>query len=190
MRAKDSLPLRIEGAIAFPEAEMAKGDDGLPDDQSQLAVQRVAALIANAEALLIMAGAGMSVDSGLPDFRNAQGFWRAYLRLEKLGLSFEEIAQPHWFAEAPKMAWAWYATASSFTARRRRTPVISSFGNGGKRCRRVALSSPQTSTATSSLRTFLRSEYSKNMAISIAISARLPARPRSGLINRRSLRST
>jgi NAD-dependent SIR2 family protein deacetylase len=108
VRAKAPLPLRIEGAIAFPDAEVANGDDGLPDEQTQLAVQRVAAHIDNAEALLIMAGAGIGVDSGLPDFRSAQGFWRAYPPLEKLGLSFEEIAQPHWFAEAPKMAWAWY----------------------------------------------------------------------------------
>jgi len=52
VRAKNPLPPRIEGAIAFPDAEVANGDDGLPDDQTQLAVQRVAALIANAEALL------------------------------------------------------------------------------------------------------------------------------------------
>lgn len=108
MRAKDSLPLGIEGVVTFPENAVANGDDRFPDDHTQLAVRRVAALIANAEALLIMAGAGMSVDSGLPDFRSAQGFWRAYPPLEKLGLSFEEIAQPHWFTEAPKMAWAWY----------------------------------------------------------------------------------
>jgi hypothetical protein len=55
--AKNLLPLKIEGAIAFPDAEVANGDDGFPDDQTQLVVQRVAALIANAEALLIMAGA-------------------------------------------------------------------------------------------------------------------------------------
>jgi NAD-dependent SIR2 family protein deacetylase len=78
------------------------------DERAHLAVQRAADLIANAEALLIMAGAGMSVDSGLPDFRSPQGFWRAYPPLEKLGLSFEDMAQPRWFAEKPRMAWAWY----------------------------------------------------------------------------------
>jgi NAD-dependent SIR2 family protein deacetylase len=78
------------------------------NERTHLIVRRVADLIANAEALLITAGAGMSVASGLPDFRSAQGFWRAYLPLEKLGLSFEEMAQPQWFAENPKMAWAWY----------------------------------------------------------------------------------
>ena len=34
-------------------------------------------LIENAEAILITAGAGMGVDSGLPDFRGNQGMWRA-----------------------------------------------------------------------------------------------------------------
>src|ERR1700744_1329383 len=71
-------------------------------------VRSVADLIASAEALLITAGAGMSVDSGLPDFRSPEGLWRAYPPLEKLGLSFSDIAQPHWFAEKPRMAWAWY----------------------------------------------------------------------------------
>jgi len=30
-----------------------------------------------ADAILIGAGAGMGVDSGLPDFRGPEGFWRA-----------------------------------------------------------------------------------------------------------------
>ena len=42
------------------------------------AARRAAQVIAEADALLIGAGAGMGVDSGLPDFRGAQGFWRAY----------------------------------------------------------------------------------------------------------------
>ena len=72
------------------------------------ALRRIAERIARADALLITAGAGMSVDSGLPDFRSPKGLWRAYPPLAKLGLSFEEMAQPHWFAVNPEMAWAWY----------------------------------------------------------------------------------
>ena len=34
--------------------------------------------IREADALLILAGAGMGVDSGLPDFRGSEGFWCAY----------------------------------------------------------------------------------------------------------------
>ena len=35
-------------------------------------------IIKNADAIVITAGAGMGVDSGLPDFRGDQGFWKAY----------------------------------------------------------------------------------------------------------------
>jgi NAD-dependent SIR2 family protein deacetylase len=48
----------------------------------------------------------MGVDSGLPDFRGAQGFWRAYPAIAKLGLSFEGMANPAWFKKNPHLAWA------------------------------------------------------------------------------------
>ena len=65
-------------------------------------------IIKEAEAILITAGAGMGVDSGLPDFRGNEGFWRAYPPLAKLGLSFSEMANPLWFEEDPALAWAFY----------------------------------------------------------------------------------
>lgn len=42
------------------------------------AFEESAALIAQADGLVVAAGAGMGVDSGLPDFRGREGFWRAY----------------------------------------------------------------------------------------------------------------
>jgi NAD-dependent SIR2 family protein deacetylase len=63
------------------------------EDKLRLAAE----IIQSADALLIAAGAGMCVDSGLPDFRGTQGFWRAYPAIAKLGLSFEEMANPVWF---------------------------------------------------------------------------------------------
>jgi NAD-dependent SIR2 family protein deacetylase len=77
-------------------------------DRQRDALSRAATAIAGADALLVTAGAGMGVDSGLPDFRSAGGFWRAYPRLAELGISFEEMAQPRWFADRPEMAWAFY----------------------------------------------------------------------------------
>ncbi|RUM50445.1 MAG: NAD-dependent deacetylase [Hydrogenothermus sp.] len=50
----------------------------------------------------------MGVDSGLPDFRGSEGFWRAYPIAKKLGLRFEELANPRWFREDPELAWAFY----------------------------------------------------------------------------------
>ena len=76
------------------------------NDESTL--DRAAAAIAAADAILIGAGAGMGVDSGLPDFRGPQGFWRAYPPYERLGLHFTAVANPRWFVQDPELAWGFY----------------------------------------------------------------------------------
>jgi NAD-dependent SIR2 family protein deacetylase len=50
----------------------------------------------------------MGVDSGLPDFRGPEGFWRAYPPYRRLGLRFEELADPVHFAADPELAWGFY----------------------------------------------------------------------------------
>ncbi|MEQ3551976.1 Sir2 family NAD-dependent protein deacetylase [Pseudonocardia nematodicida] len=50
----------------------------------------------------------MGVDSGLPDFRGTEGFWRAYPPYARLGLRFEELADPEHFADDPALAWGFY----------------------------------------------------------------------------------
>jgi NAD-dependent SIR2 family protein deacetylase len=72
------------------------------------ALAQAAELLDGAGALLICAGAGMGVDSGLPDFRGGEGFWRAYPPYARLGLRFEELADPRHFAEDPELAWGFY----------------------------------------------------------------------------------
>jgi len=62
----------------------------------------------NSDCLLITAGAGIGVDSGLPDFRGNDGFWKAYPPIAKLGISFVEMANPKWFESKPQFAWAFY----------------------------------------------------------------------------------
>jgi NAD-dependent SIR2 family protein deacetylase len=71
-------------------------------------LRRAAEAINGAEAMLIGAGAGMGVDSGLPDFRGSEGFWRAYPPYRKLGLDFKALADPRWFREDPPVAWGFY----------------------------------------------------------------------------------
>ena len=61
-----------------------------------------------ADGLLITAGAGMGVDSGLPDFRGDQGFWKAYPPLKHLGKNFVDMATPELFYTDPKLAWGFY----------------------------------------------------------------------------------
>jgi NAD-dependent SIR2 family protein deacetylase len=72
------------------------------------AIARAAALLRDADALLVGAGAGIGVDSGLPDFRGDHGFWRAYPPLARRGIRFVEIANPRSFALQPALAWGFY----------------------------------------------------------------------------------
>ena len=71
-------------------------------------IERAASFIANADALLICAGAGMGVDSGLPDFRGEGGFWTVYPALGRERIEFENIANPNAFRADPIQAWGFY----------------------------------------------------------------------------------
>ena len=71
-------------------------------------IEQAAKIVEKSTAILIGAGAGMGVDSGLPDFRGNEGFWRAYPPMKKLGLSFYDLANPIWFANDPARAWGFY----------------------------------------------------------------------------------
>lgn len=69
---------------------------------------RAAELLRGADALLVAAGAGMGVDSGLPDFRGPEGFWRAYPALGRAGIDFYQAASPATFRRDPALAWGFY----------------------------------------------------------------------------------
>ena len=71
-------------------------------------VKDAAAAIRQAQVLVITAGAGMGVDSGLPDFRGDRGFWRAYPMYEQLGINFVGAANPAHFASDPAFGWGFY----------------------------------------------------------------------------------
>jgi len=61
-------------------------------------IKKAKQFIEEADTVLITAGAGMGVDSGLPDFRGNEGFWKAYPLIKDLGISFQNMANPIWFA--------------------------------------------------------------------------------------------
>lgn len=95
----------------------------LPQTHPEL--RRAAEVLRSAQALLIGAGAGMGVDSGLPDFRGTQGFWRAYPAYARLGLDFASMANPRWFQEDPAFAWGFYGHRLGLY---RSTPPHAGFG--------------------------------------------------------------
>ncbi|MCB6182653.1 NAD-dependent deacetylase [Leeia sp. TBRC 13508] len=71
-------------------------------------IDAAAQYISNADSLIITAGAGIGVDSGLPDFRGNVGFWQAYPALQQAGLNFHDIANPASFRQRPEHAWGFY----------------------------------------------------------------------------------
>lgn len=79
-----------------------------PTSTLQASHQRAANLIQTADALIIAAGAGMGVDSGLPDFRGNRGFWQAYPALAQAKMDFTEVANPQAFVDHPRLAWGFY----------------------------------------------------------------------------------
>jgi NAD-dependent SIR2 family protein deacetylase len=87
-------------------------------------LELAARAIAAADALVITAGAGMGVDSGLPDFRGQTGFWKAYPPLAKLGLNFEQMANATLFERDPALAWGFYGHRLNLY---RRTPPHAGF---------------------------------------------------------------
>lgn len=73
-----------------------------------VALAQALQFIQSADALVIAAGAGLGVESGLPDFRGPNGLWKQYPGLAKANLRFQEIANPDAFARDPELAWGFY----------------------------------------------------------------------------------
>jgi NAD-dependent deacetylase len=51
--------------------------------------------------IVVLTGAGISAESGVPTFRGAGGLWRKFRA--------EDLATPQAFARDPKLVWEWYA---------------------------------------------------------------------------------
>mgnify|MGYP000117918295 CR=1 FL=1 len=81
---------------------------GEGQDMYRKEMSEAAAAVRAAKTLVITAGAGMGVDSGLPDFRGAQGFWRAYPMYQHLGIDFIDAANPVHFENDPAFGWGFY----------------------------------------------------------------------------------
>jgi NAD-dependent deacetylase len=56
--------------------------------------------LAGASRVLVVTGAGVSAESGIPTFRGAGGLWEGYRA--------EELATPGAFARDPETVWRWY----------------------------------------------------------------------------------
>jgi len=63
-------------------------------------VSEAAARLSRCRRLLVLAGAGLSADAGVPTFRGEGGLWRTH--------KAEDLASPDGFAKHPEAVWEWY----------------------------------------------------------------------------------
>jgi len=64
------------------------------------ALEEARALLAAAGRLVVLTGAGISAESGVPTFRGEEGLWRSFRA--------EELATPEAFRRDPRLVWEWY----------------------------------------------------------------------------------
>lgn len=65
---------------------------------TELAAART--VLKKAHRIVILTGAGVSAESGVPTFRSAGGLWKSFRP--------EELATPEAFASDPRLVWEWY----------------------------------------------------------------------------------
>ena len=72
------------------------------------AIDQVSRLLAGATRVVVLTGAGVSAESGVPTFRGPEGLWRNFRP--------EDLATPEAFARDPKLVWEWYAWRQGLVA--------------------------------------------------------------------------
>jgi len=82
------------------------------DSESQGAVERVRALIEASQQVVVLTGAGISTESGIPDFRGPQGVWTKDPSAEKLATLQNYVSDP----AIRKRAWQRRLHSEAFTA--------------------------------------------------------------------------
>jgi NAD-dependent deacetylase len=63
-------------------------------------IDRVVSWMHAADRIVVLTGAGISAESGVPVFRGNGGLWREYRP--------EQLATPEAFARRPRLVWEWY----------------------------------------------------------------------------------
>ena len=66
-------------------------------------------IIRNCDALLVIAGAGMSVDSGIFTYRGSNGIWNKSIRIGNEDYRYDEISSLKMWKEYPELAWGFKA---------------------------------------------------------------------------------
>ncbi len=82
--------------------------------QSSDPISRVSSWIQGSKHLVVLTGAGISAESGVPTFRGSDGLWRNFRA--------EDLATPEAFRRDPKLVWEWYDWRRAKVAQTRPNP--------------------------------------------------------------------
>ena len=74
----------------------------------------VEALTADRARIVVLTGAGISAESGIPTFRSADGWWKSHRP--------EDLATPEAFIQDPRLVWEWYEYRRAIVARAQPNP--------------------------------------------------------------------
>jgi NAD-dependent deacetylase len=81
--------------------EASQGEPGAEPRAAEASLVRAAEILRGASSLFVLTGAGVSAESGVPTFRDAQqGLWARF--------DPETLASPRGFAQDPGLVWSWY----------------------------------------------------------------------------------
>ncbi|MHA2141750.1 MAG: NAD-dependent protein deacylase [Candidatus Thorarchaeota archaeon] len=84
-------------------------------------LSKAARIIANAEYMIALTGAGVSRESNVPTFRGPDGLWRNYDAME--------LATPQAFARNPELVWEWYSWRQGIIAECELNPAHTTIAN-------------------------------------------------------------
>ena len=73
---------------------------GVESGQAGAELDSARQLLRHASRVVVLTGAGVSAESGVPTFRGAGGLWKEYRA--------EDLATPAAFARDPRLVWEWY----------------------------------------------------------------------------------
>lgn len=76
---------------------------------SAVEIERGRSLLRGSERVVVLTGAGVSAESGVPTFRGTGGLWKQFRA--------EDLATPDAFARDPRLVWEWYGWRRSLVAR-------------------------------------------------------------------------
>jgi len=72
-------------------------------------IKKCAQQIITSDAILILAGAGLSVESGMPSYlSNSDSFWESFPPFKKKNMTFYDVSNPAFFLNDPHLAWGFY----------------------------------------------------------------------------------